>query len=145
MLEKEPRNALAIHLGIRSGVQTEWRCRWGEGDPRECAGIQTMQAFIKAYRENRCPSRLGFELRGIAQRLSWVKTDDKPLPGMHAAELARTLERARERGGEGELPDDLKRRLKERAGEIGLARLADELIIARWLSARTKSDLGVLE
>lgn len=143
--EKEPRNALAIHLGIRSGVQTEWRCRWGEGDPQDCAGIQTMQAFINAYRENRCPSRLGFELRGIAQRLSWVKTDDKPLPGIHAAELARILERARQRGGNGELSDELKHLLEKRAGEIGLARLADELIIARWLSARTQSDLGVLE
>ncbi|MFA7241733.1 MAG: type III-B CRISPR-associated protein Cas10/Cmr2 [Sulfuricellaceae bacterium] len=143
--EKEPRNALAIHLGIRSGVQTDWRCRWGEGDPQACVGIQAMQAFVKAYRENHCPSRLGFELRSIAQRLSRVNTDDKPLPGIHAAELARTLARARECCGEGELPSDLKRLLKKRAGEIGLARLADELIIARWLSARTKSDLGVLE
>ena len=31
------------------------------------------------------------------------------------------------------------------AGAIGLARLADELIITRWLAARTRADIGVLE
>jgi CRISPR-associated protein Cmr2 len=146
--EKQPRNALAIRLGIRSGAETNWRCRWNEddGDPGDCAGIKTMQDFTEAYRRNQCPSRLGYDLRAIALRLSWVETtEEEPLPGIHAAELARALDRAHERGGNGELSKELKRQLEERARKIGLAALADELIIARWLSARTKSDLGALE
>lgn len=146
--EEYPRNALAIRLGIRSGAETNWRCRWneGDGDPGDCTGVKTMQDLTVAYRKNKCPSRLGYDLRAIALRLSWVKTtEEKPLPGIHAAELARTLDRARERGGDGELSKELKGQLKNRAAEIGLAKLADELIIARWLSARTKSDLGALE
>lgn len=145
--EKQPRNALAIRLGIRSGAETDWRCRWneGEGEPGECAGVTNMQALTVAYRENQCPSRLGYDLRAIALRLDWVETQNEILPGIHAAELARTLDRARERGGDSELSKELKQRLEKRAAEIGLKQLADELIIARWLSARTKSDIGVLE
>ena len=43
------------------------------------------------------------------------------------------------------LSPELKAFLIERAGAIGLARLADELIITRWLAARTRADIGVLE
>lgn len=147
-----PRNALAIRLGIRSGAEMDWRCRWNEGDgePQNCDGIQAMQNFMAAYRDSeskyfQCPSRLGYDLRAIALRLKWAEEKDKPLPGIHAAELARTLSRARQRGGDGELKKDFKAFIEARAEKIGLEQLADELIIARWLSARTQSDIGSLE
>ena len=141
-----PRNALAIALGIRSGGETNWRCNWNEqGAPQDCQGINAMQLFIKEYREGKCPSRLGYELRAIAQRLNWAEEKDNPLPGIHAAELARTMSRARQMGGEGELTGEFKKFLEERAGLVGLASLANELIISRWLSARTQSDIGSLE
>lgn len=106
-----------------------------------------MLDFVDAYRDETapCPSRLGYDLRGIALRLDWAKQKDAALPGIHAAELARTLDRARQRGGEGALSKELKALVTRRAGQVGLARLADELIIVRWLAARTRSDIGALE
>lgn len=138
--EIQPRNALAIQLGIRSGAETIWRCRWDDKD-----GLTSMNDFIQVYRDESCPSRLGYDLRAIAQRLAWAKEDGKALPGIHAAELVRTLDRARQRGGESVLSKELKEIVTRRAEQIGLAQLADELIIARWLSARTQSDIGALE
>ena len=116
-----------------------WRCRWD--DP---VGIQTLQDFVSAYRTNMCPSRLGYDLRAIALRLDWAKEGGTKPPSIHAAELARTLDRARQRGGEGELRKEMKALVTQRAEQVGLSQLADELIIARWLSARTQTDLGVL-
>lgn len=138
----QPRNALGIQLGIRSGGEHGWRCRWDDE-----ASIRALNDFSAAYRnaDQPCPSRLGYDLRSIAQRLAWAAETGTILPGIHAAELARTLQRARQRGGEGELSAELKARVSTRAGEAGLSRLADELIIARWLSARTQADIGTLE
>ena len=140
--EKQPRNALAIRLGVRSGAEMNWRCRWDDQD-----GLCAMTDFINAYRDEKqpCPSRLGYDLRSIALRLDWASDKDVVLSGIHAAELDRTLARARQRGGDGELSNELKSLVKRRAEQVGLAQLADELIIARWLSARTQSDIGVLE
>jgi CRISPR-associated protein Cmr2 len=140
-----PRNALAIVLGIRSGAETSWRSQWdGGGDPLQSKGLQALQVFIEAYRANECPSRLGYELREIAQRLGWAKDSASELPGIHAAELGRTLQRARQRGGEASLSTEFCQSVTERAGVVGLEKLADELIVTRWLSARTRTDLGVL-
>lgn len=144
-----PRNALSIQLGIRSGLEIIWRCRWNEGagDPKKCEGVSALQTYIKAYRDkdHPCPSRLGYDLRAIALRLKWAEEEGIVLPGIHSAELARTLSRARQRGGEGEVSMVLKEFIEGRAKLIGLEKLADELIIARWLSARTQSDIGSLE
>ncbi len=136
---ESPRNALAIRLGIRSGAETNWRCNWNTsgGAAQDCDGVKAMQRLISEYRAGNCPSRLGYDLRAIAQRQSWANEKGNPLPGIHAAELARTLSRAREMGGEGDLSVDFKSFLDVRAKQTGLAILADELIIARWLSART--------
>jgi CRISPR-associated protein Cmr2 len=140
--EKQPRNALAIRLGVRSGAELTWRCRWD--DP---SGISTLRGFIEAYRHKDapCPSRLGYDLRDIATRFHWVVEQNNVLPGIHAAELSRTLSRAHRRGGEGAILEDLKTRVLARAQGVGLAQLANELIIARWLSARTQTDIGALE
>lgn len=139
--KEKQRNALAIQLGIRSGAEMTWRCRWDDK-----AGLQCLAAFVKAYREGKCPSRLGYDLRAIALRLDWVeKEKSKPLPGIHAAELARTLDHARQRGGDGQLTAEFKDVLACRAELVGLTQLADELIITRWLAARTQSDIGALE
>lgn len=142
-----PRNALAIRLGIRSGAETDWRCNWNEdtGEPQNCDGVIALQDFIAAYRANECPSRLGYDLRSISLRLEWATEANNKLPGIHAAELARTLSRARQRGGSNELSLAFKKIIEARAQKIGLAQLADELIIARWLSARTQSDIESLE
>lgn len=142
-----PRNALAIHLGIRSGASIRWRCRWNEGSdqPHTCAGVSTLRRLSAEYRQNTCPSGLGYELRAISCRLAWAKTHDEVLPEIQAAELTRTLDNARQRGSDVELSRPLKQFLESRAAVVGLGQLADELILARWLSARTASDLGAME
>ena len=83
-------------------------------------------------------------MREIAQRLAWANEAGSALPGIHAAELGRTLTRARQRGGDVMLSPAFSKQIGKRAGEVGLAALADELIITRWLSARTRADLGAL-
>lgn len=138
--QKNPRNALAIRLGIRSGGELVWRGRWDDA-----SGLDALERFKKEYQNRQCPSRLGYDLRAISGLLGWVDCSASPLPGIHQAELERTLAHARERGGENMLSPELKAFLIERAGAIGLARLADELIITRWLAARTRADIGVLE
>lgn len=142
-----PRNALSIQLGIRSGLEIRWRCRWNEGagNSADCEGVQALKTYIAAYRAKTCPSRLSYELRERAARLSWAKAKHTPLPDIHAAELSRTLSRTRQRDGESDLPLALQAFVTARAQLLGLAALADELMIARWLSARTAADIGSLD
>lgn len=137
----QPRNALAIRLGVRSGTEISYRCRWDDSE-----GLTMLQSLIQAYRDNQCPSRLAFELRAIAIRLNWAKdAKNGPLPGIHAAELTRTLGRKRQSGSDGELTAAMKETLSKEAARLGLSVLADALIIARWLSARTVEDIGALQ
>jgi len=135
----QPRNALAIHLGIRSGHELSWRCRWDDE-----ASLSAMEQFIQAYRNEQCPSRIGYDLRAVADRLQWV--GGETLPGIHQAELERMLDRANLPGGDGlKLAQALKETLLAQARSAGISTLADQLIIARWLSSRTSADIGVLE
>ncbi len=134
-----PRNALAIQLGVRSGGEITWRGNWGD-----LAAFDSLNYLTEQYRSETCPSRLGYELRDIAQRLQWAKESGTALPGIHAAELNRSLDRARKPDGN-TLPADFQAALRRRAQSVGLSQLADELIITRWLAARTQSDIGALE
>lgn len=142
------RNALAIVLGIRSGAEIEWRAQWGDK-----AAFAALARFTQAYREAHLPSRVAYDLRDIGRRLAWL--DDwigepggdpearlATAWGMRTSEVARMLDRARIDGGAGAVPKDLKVLIVERAGFESLGSLADALIIARWLSARTAAELG---
>ena len=62
--------------------------------------------------------------------------------GMRAAEVARLLERARTEDGSEGIPDSVRNLIRSRAEAQPLRELADTLIVARWLSARTAGDLG---
>ncbi|WP_374326916.1 type III-B CRISPR-associated protein Cas10/Cmr2 [Azonexus sp.] len=137
---ERPRNALAIQLGIRSGGEHTWRGCWDDA-----AGLAALARFCVEYRNLCCPSRLGYELRSVVQRLAWVQCTQEKLPGIHEAELVRSLSRARKQGGQESLSDDFASFLLTRAQTVGLSQLADELIITRWLAARTQSDIGALE
>ena len=61
---------------------------------------------------------------------------------MRTADVERTLDRARRSGGSGTIPADLRALIRERADNQPLEELADTLIIARWLAARTAADVG---
>ena len=136
--EDTPRNALAIALGIRSGAELSWRTQWNDKE-----AFDALTQFTKAYRDGLLPTRAAYDLRGIDQRLAWLRDDNSDSArGMRAAEVNRLLERARRAGGSESIPDDLQRLIRARAEEKPLKNLAETLIIARWLSARTEDDLG---
>ena len=134
------RNALAIALGIRSGAERCWRAQWSD-EPAFCA----LDRMTDAFRDDRLPTRAAYDLQGIDLRLAWLRGDDSPRArGMRSAEVRRMLDRARIRGGDGRIPGDgnLKDLIVERARVQPLKALADTMIVARWLSARTAGDLG---
>ena len=132
------RNALAIALGIRSGAELGWRAQWSD-DP----AFRELDTIIDAFRRDLLPTRAAYDLRSIDQRLAWLRDDDSPRArGMRSAEVRRMFDRARIRGGDRRIPDDLQDLIVERAQAQPLKELADTLIVARWLSARTAGDVG---
>lgn len=135
--QARPRNALAIQLGPRSGAELSWRGRWDE-----TSALDALTGARQAFYKKEIPSRIPYELRAIALKFQMDSSQQSPLSNVHVAELSRTLNRARVEGGDSSLSDETKQTLMQRAREIGLSKLADELIIARWLSARTEKDLG---
>ena len=136
--EDTPRNALAIALGIRSGAEISWRTRWNDED-----AFDALAQFTKAYRDDKLPTRVAYDLRGIDQRFAWLRDDNSETAhGMRSAEIDRMLERARIEGGAEKIPEELQALIQARAKKQSLKALADTLIIARWLSARTAGDLG---
>ena len=152
-----PRNALAIRLGIRSGTEIRWRAGWCDK-----AAFEALRRFVSAYRTGELSTRVAYDLRGIHRRLDRLADDHgETARGMRAAEVERLLDRARRHGGDRPVPDDLRRLVRERAGNRPrtdppdrvekrdettgrgpLEELADSLLIARWLAARTANDLG---
>jgi CRISPR-associated protein Cmr2 len=133
---RERRNALGILLGIRSGGEIPWRARWDAPQ-----ALDELLGFVGAYQRQELPSRVAYDLRDIHRRLAWLGTDSGPTAtGMRRAEVVRMLERARARG-DALLTPEHRKHLLRRAAETPLDRLADTLIIARWLAARTQGDV----
>ncbi|MDP5213950.1 type III-B CRISPR-associated protein Cas10/Cmr2 [Pseudoalteromonas tunicata] len=155
---KEParRNALAIHLGIRSGHEITWRCRW---DDKET--LDVLSNFTEAFAKGWMPTRIMQEVREMAQRLKWTYSDDETdLSGIRISELERMLSRAdfavdleetdelegkTKKEREGEIINSLKSQLRKQASRFSLDELANLLTLARWLSAKTTADIGGAE
>jgi CRISPR-associated protein Cmr2 len=132
------RNALAITLGIRSGGDHTWRAQWNDAQAHD-----DLKALTDAYRTKILPSRIAFDLRDIDRRLAWLREDQGATAhGIRRAEVARMLDRARTEGGAKAIPTGLRDLLLDRAETQLLADLAETLIVARWLAARTAADLG---
>ena len=132
------RNALAIVLGIRSGAERCWRAQWSDK-----LAFRALDCMTGAFRRDLLPTRAAYDLQSIDLRLAWLRGDDGPRAvGMRSADVRRLLDRARIRGGAGRIPGDLKDLIVERARKQPLKKLADTMIVARWLSARTAGDLG---
>ena len=131
-----PRNALAIVLGSRAGAELKWRARWSDK-----TAFGALHELTAAFRERLLPTRAAYGLRGIDRRLAWLREDGSARArGMRAAEVARMLARTRPEAGE-HIPDTLRELIREQAKAQPLGELADTLIVARWLSARTAGDL----
>ena len=138
------RNALAILLRIRSGAELYWRAQWTDKQ-----AFAALDRFTNAYRSGELPTRAAYDLRGIGRRLARLPdSDDETARGMRNAEVDRLLDRARRGGGSEAIPRELRTLIRARAGIADTAdgqpleELADTLIIARWLSARTAGHLG---
>lgn len=162
---KQPRNALGITLAVRSGSTSDMRLRWDD-----TAALAAFGEWILAYRKGDLSSRVAYDCRDIFMRTDFAmqKNDDVNLLNkIRAAELKRMLLKARDNHGKElkkELITLLENRLKRMGGldvENGqdwdnandgqpekphkianLDQLATELIIARWLAAKTQRDLG---
>ena len=135
---KTPRNALAIILGIRSGAEVSWRGTWSDTQ-----AFKALDRMISAYHDGTLPTRVAYEIRDIDRRLAWLRDDHSDRArGIQGAEVDRMLLRARVKGGAKRIPDDIRDLIVQRAQAQTLKGLAEALIVARWLSARTESDVG---
>ena len=135
---ERPRNALAIALGVRSGGEHRLRIRWDDE-----AALEDMERATGAFRDKEIPSRAAYDLRGIDLRLAWLRNDDSPqAKGMREAEVRRLLSRARAPGGKREVSSDVRDLVLRRVEAEPLDKVADMLVIARWLAARTAADVG---
>lgn len=139
------RNALGIVLSVRSGTDTLLRYRWDDDK-----GLDIFNQMIRYYhnQENKgkaIPSRVAYDIRAIhLQTCDYGKNNEQD-PDLHkkiqSAELIRMLKQARTDKGE-KIDSDIIEQLKVRGETVGLDRLADELIVARWFAAKTQKDLG---
>ncbi|MFY9180152.1 MAG: type III-B CRISPR-associated protein Cas10/Cmr2 [Venatoribacter sp.] len=130
------RNALGICLDVRSGNVTKLRFSWADTDAHK-----TFNYWIGLYQQKSLPSRIAYDTRAVGMRTAGVAQNPEVQRGIEGAEFKRMLEHSRTNKGEKVNKEHIAILLK-RAGEIGLQALADELIVARWLAARTQQDLG---
>ena len=133
------RNALGITLAIRSGNTTDLRLRWDDEDAH-----LALQQWVEAYLGKTIPSRVAYDAREVYLRTDFHTMDAKDplLNNIRQAEFKLMLMKARTNEGKA-LAADLVDALKQRAQQVGnLNELANELIIARWLAAKTQKDLG---
>ena len=132
-----PRNALAVVLGVRSGGEHCLRLQWSDS-----AALEDLEAIADAFHDGKLPSRIAYDLRGIDQRLVWLREDDGcDAKGMREAEVRRLLHRARTVKGY-KVAGEERKLIERRIAEQPLAEVADLLIVARWLAARTAAEVG---
>jgi CRISPR-associated protein Cmr2 len=135
-LEHERRNALGIALDVRGGNETLLRLRWDDQ-----AGRQAFRDMVKAYMDKTLPSRVAYDVRSLHQQTVFALAEKDGIGAkIQQAELKRMFDKARTREGK-MISTEHVQALTHRA-KRGLNRLADELIVARWLSAKVQSDLG---
>lgn len=150
----ERRNALGILLSVRGGSDIQLRFNWSDKN-----GLDCFKLFQTYYQDKQIPSRVAYDIRAIYLRTKDFATN-KTQAHIHAyeradengevkdlqkdiqsAELTRMLKQARTDKGE-KIENDVIDELKARGELVGLEQLANELIVARWLSAKTQKDLG---
>lgn len=133
----EQRNALGILLSVRGGADIKVRFNWNDE-----IGLDTFKLFVNFYKDKAIPSRVAYDIREIFLRTKNFSPDDeKLLQNIRSAELTRMLKQARTPTGE-KLTQNTIDGLCSRGKKVGLDKLADELIVARWLAAKTQKELG---
>ena len=131
------RNALSLLLSVRSGTDIQVRYQWDDKP-----SLDTFQQWISMYINKVIPSRVAYDIRDIHLRTDLIARDEPELrQGIRSAELKRMLKQARTAKGEKIDPNTIEQ-LQARGTVIGLNKLADELIVARWFAAKTQQELG---
>ena len=139
-------NALGLKLHERAGHEISVRIAFDDA-----VAFKHFKQWQDSYSKGNVPGRLAYDTRTIAMQ---CKAMGLP-PEVAEAEFLRLLERAQQRGGAEKVSETIRAELKDRqqilrakkdkADPSGLFRLADELIIARWLAAKTSSDVSNCE
>ena len=131
------RNALSLLLSVRSGNDVHVRYQWDDN-----TSLEAFQKWIKMYVNKDIPSRVAYDIRDIHLSTYLIAKDQGNLrQGIRSAELKRMLKQARTATGNN-IDGETIQQLKYRGVDIGLDKLADELIVARWFAAKTQQELG---
>ncbi len=135
------RNALSILLSIRSGADTQLRLRWDD-----TTAHNALKKWVDCYNKKALPSKVAYAIRDIDLHTKDIakdiaKDDQNLHKKIQSAEVKRMLQQARTDKGT-EIDKTLIDDLSDRAKEISLEEFANELAVARWLSAKTQKDLG---
>jgi len=130
--KSEPgKDALAITVSKRSGVDRTVSGRWGTLDER-------LRLFIQLHRMEAIPDGAAYELHSLVRRLGEPEGGhgDDTLQKAMQAEAVRILRRKQARRGREAIAEGTSEHLKTLLAEDGMAvdRLADELIVARTLA-----------
>ena len=123
---KRSRNALAIILSKRSGVDTTISGEWPSGF------VERLERFIELHQTDAFPDGAAFELRDLDERVGRIISNEALI-----AEALRILKRKRAKHGQAALAEAdlnlIKQTLEDGASRHrwGVNELADELIVAR--------------
>lgn len=138
--KREERNALGIELAVRASAPRRLRIAWD--DQERLADFAYWQSV---YRKSELPMGIAHDVEDIARRTAFAYKDK---PEIQFSELLRQMKRWRTPSGQpvdkaicARLETAARREVAKDPGK-GLANLAEQLIIARWLSARTATDVG---
>lgn len=139
--KKQRRNALGVLLSVRGGSQIKLHYRWDDEQ-----GLKSFEQAQDWYQNQALPKGVAYDIRAINLRTRHLGIDqdgdDEALrTDIQLAELTKLLKQVRTDKGN-ELDRTVVDALKARGKQIGLDKLADELIVARWLTAKTQKDLG---
>jgi len=139
-------NALGLKLHERAGHEIGVRIVFDDA-----AAFGHFRQWQEAYSKGKVPGRLAYDTRAIAMQSKAIGMS----PEVAEAEFFRLLTRAQQRGGAEKISEEIRDALKarqkilrtkaEKADPSGLLRLANELIVARWLAAKTLRDVSDLE
>lgn len=140
------RDGLGIVVQTRSGAPAEYRARWDGADvPAQHARAedpfpapeQRLKRWAELFADDRLSDKGAYLARQTAASLAWAATlDEQARLTLHEQEAGRLFGRRRRAGGAEAIHDDDADELAAAAGRIGLERLAQELIIARWFAVR---------
>lgn len=149
----QTRDGLGIIVQTRSGAPAEYRARWDGADvPHHHARAEDpfphpecrLMRWAALFSEDRLSDKGAYLARQTAASLAWAdQLDEQARLRLHEQEAGRLFGRRRREGGAKEIDDVDAGELAAAAGRLGLERLAQELIIARWFAVRGKRQATV--